>query len=649
MRIALIQMPPLNSDRPSIGLALVAQAARNVGHTVDILHENLWCADRLGPQLYQDLCGAPNDSLLTDIAFVRAIEPHLDIDPLLEILSRRLGGNCDIGGMRTILERVQDPLSKFLESATLRVIREGYELIGLTAVFSLFPTIAAVVKLREFGYKGNIVLGGSHCEGPMGEALLALAPGIDHVVRGYAENTFPELLNRIAAKESVSGLAGVVTRVGERVTSGPPPKMTPMDELPRIHYADWFVERQSLGLGKPDTAWIPVETARGCWYGQVQQCTFCGLNGEQIAFKSKSPQRAYEEFCAVADAGARLAYSTDPIIDRSYFSSLLPRLAESHLQLSIFYEVKSNIKDADVELLAKAGVRAIQPGIESLNGNILRIMRKGVRTHQNVQVLISAARHGVGVGWNLLYGFPGESADDYDSMEKLIPLLYHLEPPGVQDGSGGWVRLDRFSPMFQAPSRFGLTNVRPHPIFESLWRHLSPTARAEDLFNASYYFDYDYSDNRRPQDYVGGVMDQLKKWHNAYPGAFLVGAKSGEKLWVLDTRDREGVRRLQFCGIEEWLLSACKSAPSLRRIRDESGAAGYTVEDVEDALAKLSDLGLVVPLDNRFVCLIVRLDEFIPPTLPAALFWSGLEVVARNRGARKQVGSRQASPAAVRE
>ena len=85
MRIALIQMPPLNSDRPSIGLALVAQAARNVGHTVDILYENLWWADRLGPQLYQDLCGAPNDSLLTDIAFVRAIEPHLDIGVLREI------------------------------------------------------------------------------------------------------------------------------------------------------------------------------------------------------------------------------------------------------------------------------------------------------------------------------------------------------------------------------------------------------------------------------------------------------------------------------------------------------------------------------------------------------------------------------------
>ena len=37
------------------------------------------------------------------------------------------------------------------------------------------------------------------------------------------------------------------------------------------------------------------ETSRGCWWGQIHHCLFCGLNGDTIAYRSKSPGRAVEE------------------------------------------------------------------------------------------------------------------------------------------------------------------------------------------------------------------------------------------------------------------------------------------------------------------------------------------------------------------
>ena len=41
------------------------------------------------------------------------------------------------------------------------------------------------------------------------------------------------------------------------------------------------------------------ETARGCWWGERQHCTFCGLNGATMAFRSKTPERVL-----VGDRGA---------------------------------------------------------------------------------------------------------------------------------------------------------------------------------------------------------------------------------------------------------------------------------------------------------------------------------------------------------
>jgi hypothetical protein len=53
----------------------------------------------------------------------------------------------------------------------------------------------------------------------------------------------------------------------------------------------------------------------------------------------------------------------------------------------LFYEVKANLSHQQLELLARAGVRWVQPGIESLHTEVLRLMDKGVAGWQNIQLL----------------------------------------------------------------------------------------------------------------------------------------------------------------------------------------------------------------------------------------------------------------------
>ena len=131
------------------------------------------------------------------------------------------------------------------------------------------------------------------------------------------------------------------------------------------------------------------------------------------------------------------------------------------VDFQLFYEVKANLRKDHIDKLAAAGVTQIQPGIESLNTEILQMMRKGVTAIQNVQLLKWCFEYDVEPSWNILYGFPGEQASQYDDFPDICRLLFHLPPPaGVTP-----VIFERFSPYHFNAAEYGL-KLTPFPIYE---------------------------------------------------------------------------------------------------------------------------------------------------------------------------------------
>ncbi len=215
-----------------------------------------------------------------------------------------------------------------------------------------------------------------------------------------------------------------------------------------------------------DEVWLTYETSRGCWWGQKQHCTFCGLNGTGMGFRKKSVQRILIDLTRlVTRYGTKNVCMVDNIMPWNYFKDLLPVLPDALPDVNIFYEQKANLTLAHCSLLAAAGVRLIQPGIEALSTDLLKLMRKGVTARQNVRLLRYARATDVTLNWNLLYGFPGDLAEWYAATADLLPLLEHLCPPG------GCYRLsiDRFSPYFDCAEEFGLQALRPLPAYGDIF------------------------------------------------------------------------------------------------------------------------------------------------------------------------------------
>lgn len=219
----------------------------------------------------------------------------------------------------------------------------------------------------------------------------------------------------------------------------------------------------------------------------------------------------------------------DNIMPHSYFSTLLPKLAEAEGKLHVFYEQKANLGRTRMAALARAGVTDIQPGIESLSTQTLKLMRKGTSLAINLDCLRQARSAGISTAWNLLSDFPGDSAKEYARIADIVPLLHHLEPP---DGLGG-LSIDRFSPYHMDPAAFGISNVRPMPSYSEVFP-------GQDDPRLAYHFVGDYvSGLRSAPDVAKALRDALaawgKAWHAGPPLLFLFDLAPERRLLV-DTR-----------------------------------------------------------------------------------------------------------------
>lgn len=525
------------------------------------------------------------------------------------------------------LRRARARAAPFLDRCVAEVLAHRPRLVGFTSVFQQHVASLALAKrIREVSPEIAVVLGGANCEGAMGAETVRSFPFLDATVSGEGDLVFPELVRRVLSGRPLDDLPGVATpaNVSALFAAGrfpSAPSVTRMDDLPAPDDSDYFAQ---FGASRFATEWTPglfLETARGCSWGEKSHCTFCGLNGTTMAFRSKSPSRALAELRSLT---ARHPESdlqvVDNILDARYFEDLLPELAKSPPPSPVFWETKSSLKKEQVRLLADAGVTRIQPGIESLSDTVLKLMRKGVTALQNVQLLKWCRELGVTPYWNLLWGFPDEPPEEYARMARLVPLLAHLVPPSGVSG----LRLDRFSPGFDDAERLGFLDVAPLPSYGAVYP-LPP----ERVANLAYSFAFRARGGARAGDYVAPLLREVARWKRAAESSALFSVPARDALCVFDLRPAARRELTVLRGLARVLHDACDGATNVRALAEAGRAAcGATREEVEAALDGLVADRLLLRDGERRLALAVPLGRFSPEGRARDRFWR----VARSLG-----------------
>lgn len=509
---------------------------------------------------------------------------------------------------------MRDLVPAFLETCVADVLSVGPRVVGFTSTFSqTVPSLVLARKLKLVDPSLAIVFGGANCDGPMGAALLRAFSWVDVVVRGEAESIVVDVMRELLTGGPPSPRPGLCYRRGDEVVVLDQARGADveMDRLPIPIYGEYFERLAKTGFAAEILAEVrvPYESARGCWWGAKSHCTFCGLNGSSMAFRSKSPARALEEIGTLARRYGRLdLQAVDNIMDVRYLRDVLPRLRDQGYDLSLFYETKANLRKDHVRLLREAGVDRIQPGIESLSTPILNLMRKGVTAFQNVRLLKWCAEYGLRVFWNVIYGFPGEPPEEYVRMAALVPALEHLSPPSL-----GPLVLDRFSPYHEHPGDFGLEIVGPLPYYEMVY-----AADPATLNDLAYSFEYAHADDRDPDAYVAPLRRAIDEWRNAPPASYrsLRYRRGPGGLVVQDGRPRSDRANYSFGEREAAIYLACEDGATPAEAREALGVAGapdLRVDEVREFLDELTRARLVYAEGGRYLALALpwRLPEAV--------------------------------------
>jgi ribosomal peptide maturation radical SAM protein 1 len=604
--VALAVVPFADVTRPAIGVSLLKAELAQRHLAARICYFNLELASLLGEELYTYISSiAPADAMIGEWFFADLV--FADQIPASHEFTQR------------ILQRVAEPrlVARILEARSHRgafvdrcaqaLKRTGAPIIGFTTTFhQTCASLAIAKRLKEAACPAVICIGGANCEGEMGHEMIRSFPWIDYVCTREGDEVFPEFVENFVREHRTASLPGFLRR-GENAPLSYPPMIRNMDALPVPDYEDYIEAADRAELGTSLRRELQFESARGCWWGAKHHCTFCGLNGDTMPFRSKSPDRVYQEIRELHRRyGLKRLDAVDNILDHRYIGQVFERLAADGLGLEIFYEVKANLSRAQLEVLRRGGVAAVQPGIESLSTPILKLMKKGVTATQNLQLIKWCAEVGIVPAWNILAGFPGESPAEYERMAELIPLLTHLEPPT----GCSRIRLDRFSPLYNQAERSGIIRVRPTHAYYFVF----PLGRRE-LARLAYFFEFDYADGRNPEAYTVGLQNAVTRWRNAHCASGGARPKldarileGGAIVHVADTRPSALQADHVLSGLEARLLVECDTAHSLATLRRRFPAAGVG-DEIEEPLRRLIARRLMIEIDDLYLSLPVIRDR----------------------------------------
>ncbi len=628
-QILLLSLPFGLPYMPSLGLSLLKAGLATRGIDADVRYLGLDFAHLIGYSFYQRLAhggaGFPGDWIFYPALYGSPSAAQTEHFWQLTSAAQREDATS-LAALQEQVTQAQDQASAFIERCLTEIDWSLYRMVGFTTMFQQnLASLAMAKRIKETYPHIQILFGGPNAEGDMGAGLMACFPFIDYVFSGESDHTFPEFAQAALADDSHTvstvhvSLRGIHSRDTDGTVRRPSQWGEPindMDALPYPNFDDFFPQ---FHAAFPDLQpHLNYETARGCWWGAKSHCTFCGLNGVTMAFRSKSADRAIEEIQYLHQHymdpyRVLLMQPADQILDLGYFESMIPRLPEAAPGVPTFFEVKANLTRGQVKALAAAQVQIIQPGIESLSSQVLTLMRKGCTLLQNIQLLKWCAEFGLHPIWNWLYGFPGECEEDYQQMSEVVPIVTHLQPPKKFFA----IELDRFSPYFTAPDKLGVKNIRPPEILSVLY----PFA-PEHQFDICYTFDFDYTETREPSTYLGSSRERVSRlWMKTRQRGALVGFQTAERLVIWDSRIGAVNRWVEISGTyREALLLADKilSDKQLHAFFAERLGEAQAAAAREDFLTRMEQRGLILRENGRSLSLVVLssiTDEL--PEVPA--------------------------------
>ncbi len=603
--VALVSMPTLGPQFPSFQLGLLKPTLERAGVPAESFSLFLHFAKKVGWELDYQLSMVDPSMVGEWIWSFAAFGDFADDAAYLRRFRPALARQKSAGGTPERLKKLKrHDAPRFVDWALGHTDWSRFSMVGFTVVFQqLLASIAFARRLKERWPKLPVVFGGATFEDDIAEQVMLHCPFVDAVHCGDADETFPELARRLDAGESLKGLKGVMHREGGQLAyAGRAPNLTDLDRTPVPDYDDYYALVDELGYHRWENArvvMVPIETARGCWYGMKNHCTFCGLNRSGMEFRHKSPPQVLEMLQALSRRyGATHFNAIDNILAPGYAEQLFGRLKEEKSDLKLHYEIRPNVSREKLKLMHEGGLDSVQPGVESFSTHVLTLMKKFTTGVRNLELLKWTTYYGIENLYNILYGFHGETAEDYAEQAQLMRKLPHVQAPW----SMSLARPDRGSPMFERPQEHGIDRLTP----AACYPYLFPPQF--DLKRASYYFD-DVRHGVPPPEAYQECLEVVDEWKRRWDSPRRPSLTYLKGFGTVSLSDRRGPKE-RLLRLDDRAARLYEALADARRREDLLAEFDGDGAWLDGMLAELEHEALAVHLDGRWLGLALPANPY---------------------------------------
>ena len=300
-----------------------------------------------------------------------------------------------------------------------------FDVIGVSVIAGYYQYRKLIELSNAINKSKNrpyYILGG-HGPAPCPDHFFEIT-NADVIVIGEGEETIVDLLSAVFEKtkaiEKVHGIA--VRDISGKVIETPRRKLIQdLDSIPWPAYHLFPIDLYRL-LRMPNASAtdfiLPVLSGRGCTF----RCNFCfrmdkgfrGRSNESIIEEIKFLQKEYRiKYIAFSDE--LLMISKDRTV----------ALCEAFIKekLNFKWECNGRLNYATPEVLGlmkKAGCTFINYGIEAMDDDVLKRMKKGLRVRQVYAGIEATLKAGISPGFNIIFGHIGDSKE---SLQKGVDFL----------------------------------------------------------------------------------------------------------------------------------------------------------------------------------------------------------------------------------
>lgn len=511
-------------------------------------------------------------------------------------------------------ERVQSIGAAEIEKTVARVLAMEPKIVGCAAIMSQVNASLAILKrVKELRPDITTIIGGFHAFDESGLALIKKYHFIDYVFAGESDDLIAPFCTSILKGEEPKLVYGLIKQGGPYPEEPPHRVLFDMDKALVPDYSD-YIEYMESEKGpqyikiivhkdmdyKEFTDWL-FESSRGCWWGAKTACTFCGLNGALRNHRRKSPEVFLKQLGEFVERyQLKLVALCDTLLPEGYMEEVIPKLKEKH-PAELWIELRATMHASEIDDLVKAGYTKLVFGIESFSNHLLKLMHKGTSVLNNVASIKCARKNKVKANYNLLAGFPGETAADYEEQTALFPLIEHLiSPQGT--GSIFFVRNNYY---VTHPEEYGLKFT------PSLGMRMMYPADEEYLASMATVFDVVDAKPDTPeiQEAKKAYYKGMKAWReqDKIKQCYLEMVRKSYGWLVFDTRSCRTVYRQKIGGLEAVLLELCEE-PTGYKLLVNKLAGEHTEEAIKAALASLLEKKLMLKDGELYLALPVELS-----------------------------------------